>query len=344
MPPEVKSLTRQFMREPSHIQLNAGQQTNLDIEQRLVVVRGHEKESALVRILEVEEPEKAIVFCRTKRDVDDLQELLSSRGFSSKSIHGDMSQAIRNQAVQSLKDGRAKIIIATDVAARGIDIPNVSHVINYSVPENRERYVHRIGRTGRAGNRGIALTLATPGDLRGNDVFSSKHADEFVVGEVPTLATARQRQAEKLARDIGGMRVAQEWREVAEDLAAKYSAKELALRLVSALSKGRVLTGDDQIGMSSTEGKRMLGSNDRGGGGKFQFGGKQPGRPPAGKGRFGGGFKGSSNRGDRGERRPPRRDDRQGSTGGQRPWAASASRGGGRPRPKSERAYQPELM
>ncbi|NBU72883.1 MAG: DEAD/DEAH box helicase, partial [Bacteroidetes bacterium] len=86
--------------------------------------------------------------CRTKRDVDNLQSELSSRGVAAKSIHGDMSQAVRNQAVQALKDGRAKIIIATDVAARGLDIPNVTHVINFHVPENRERYVHRIGRTG----------------------------------------------------------------------------------------------------------------------------------------------------------------------------------------------------
>ena len=299
MPKEVKALTREFMKEPAHIQLNAGQQTNLDIEQRLIVVRGHERESALVRILEVEEPEKAMVFCRTKRDVDQLQELLTQRGVSAKSIHGDMSQAIRNQAVQSLKDGRAKIIIATDVAARGIDIPNVTHVINFSVPENRERYVHRIGRTGRAGKQGLAITLATPGDLRGGDVFTGKHADEFVLAEVPTRADVRARLAQRLALAVDGVRVREEWAVVASDLASRYSAEELAQRLVSILSNGRTINGEDRIGMNAEEGRRMLKNNDKGGGGgKFAFGGKRYGSQGGGYGRggrsFGGGGKGRS--------------------------------------------------
>jgi ATP-dependent RNA helicase DeaD len=288
MPKEVKALTREFMKEPAHIQLNAVQQTNLDIEQRLIVVRGHERESALVRILEVEEPEKAMVFCRTKRDVDQLQELLTQRGVSAKSIHGDMSQAIRNQAVQSLKDGRAKIIIATDVAARGIDIPNVTHVINFSVPENRERYVHRIGRTGRAGKQGLAITLATPGDLRGGDVFTGKHADEFVMAEVPTRAHVRARLAQRLSLAVDGVRVREEWAVVASDLASRYSAEELAQRLVSILSDGRTINGEDRIGMNVEEGRRMLKNNDKGGGGgKFAFGGKRYGSQGGG---YGGGY------------------------------------------------------
>jgi ATP-dependent RNA helicase DeaD len=335
MPPEVKALTREFMKEPTHIQLNAGQQTNLDIEQRLIVVRGHEKEAALVRILEVEEPEKGIIFCRTKRDVDELQEILSARGVASKSIHGDMSQAIRNQAVQSLKDGRAKVIIATDVAARGIDIPNVTHVINFSVPENRERYVHRIGRTGRAGKQGVAITFATPGDLRGGDVFTAKHAGEFVVSEVPSLATVKARRAEKLARDVDGVRLQLDLSSLASELAAKYTGEELALRLVSCLSIGRTVSGEDRIGMSEAEGKRMLGNNDRmgGGGGKFQFGGKRPGGFGGRKGKFGGGGfgKGGPRGFDRGERRPFRGEGKPDSFGSNRPWAAKGDGGQKKP-------------
>ena len=207
MPPEIKTLTKEFMRQPKHVQLNSGQQTNMDIEQRLIVIRGHERESALVRILEVEDPEKAIIFCRTKRDVDNLQSELSSRGVAAKSIHGDMSQAVRNQAVQALKDGRAKIIIATDVAARGLDIPNVTHVINFHVPENRERYVHRIGRTGRAGKRGVAITVATPSEIRGNDVFAKAHNAEFSVGEVPTKNDVRDCLEKQLSAKIDGLRL-----------------------------------------------------------------------------------------------------------------------------------------
>jgi ATP-dependent RNA helicase DeaD len=319
MPPEIKALTREFMRDPAHIQLNAGQQTNLDIEQRLVVIRSPERQSALVRILEVEDPEKGIVFCRTKRDVDEIQELLTQRGIASKSIHGDMSQAVRNQAVQSLKDGRARVIIATDVAARGIDIPNVTHVINYNVPENRERYVHRIGRTGRAGKTGIAITLATPGDVRSGDVFSGKHADEFTVSEVPRKSDVRARLAAKLCQAVEGVRLRPEWESLAADLVSKYSAEELAQRLVSILSSGRQVQGEDQIGITADEGTRLLkgGSRPRGpakpgaGKGSFMFGGKRP------QNRFGGGFRGG--RPDR--RRDDRRDDRGAARGGRSNWS-----------------------
>jgi ATP-dependent RNA helicase DeaD len=302
MPPEIKALTREFMRQPKHVQLNSGQQTNMDIEQRLIVIRGHERESALVRILEVEDPEKAIIFCRTKRDVDNLQSELTTRGVSAKSIHGDMSQAIRNQAVQALKDGRAKIIIATDVAARGLDIPNVTHVINFHVPENRERYVHRIGRTGRAGKRGVAITVATPSEIRGNDVFAKAHNAEFSVGEVPSKNDVRDSLEKQLSAKIEGLRLRNDMANFAATLAGKYSAEELAQRLVSVISAGRQVTGDDRIGVTADEARRLL------------SGGGPRGRSEASddRGRFGGGGGGRKggfrvNRGSRGFNDQPKR-------------------------------------
>ena len=307
MPNEVKSLAREFMKDPTHILLSTGQQANLDIEQRLIVVRNHERESALVRILEVEDPEKSIVFCRTKRDVDELQEMLTQRGVAAKSIHGDMSQAIRNQAVQSLKDGRSRIIIATDVAARGIDIPNVTHVINFNVPENRERYVHRIGRTGRAGKRGIAISLATPGDLRGSDIFCAKHADDFTMSEVPTRAAVRARLGARLAMAVDAVHIRDEWASVASELAERYSAEELAKRLVSIMSSGRTISGEDRIGLNAEEGRRMLkqGEGASGGPAKFGFRGGRPGGGFRG-GRPSGGFGGGSSGGFKGDSRGPR--------------------------------------
>lgn len=258
MPPEIKSLTREFMRDPRHIQLNAIQQTNTDIEQRLIVIRGHEREDALARVLEVEDPEKAIIFCRTKRDVDELHRVLSTRGLSVKAIHGDMSQVVRNLAVKALKDGQARIIIATDVAARGIDIPNVTHVINFNVPENRERYVHRIGRTGRAGRRGLAITMATPSEVRASDVFAGKHASAFVVTEVPSKSDVRASMEKQLELKVASLRVRSDLNVLASQLAEKYSAEELAQRLVSTLSSGRSVTGEDRLGVAAEEGRRIL--------------------------------------------------------------------------------------
>jgi ATP-dependent RNA helicase DeaD len=264
MPPEIKALTREFMRDPIHIQLNASQQTNVDIEQRLVVMRGHERESALVRILEVEAPEKAIIFCRTKRDVDELHSALTTRGVAVKAIHGDMSQAVRNQAVQSLKDGRARIIIATDVAARGIDIPNVTHVINFNVPENRERYIHRIGRTGRAGKRGLAITMATPSEVRGSDVFSGDRSDEFVVSEVPTRRDVKSSIEKELISKVETLRVRIDLADLANQLASKFTSEDLAQRLVSILAQGRQVSGDDRIGVGAEEARRLLKGQGRG--------------------------------------------------------------------------------
>jgi ATP-dependent RNA helicase DeaD len=264
MPPEIKALTREFMRDPIHIQLNASQQTNVDIEQRLVVMRGHERESALVRILEVEAPEKAIIFCRTKRDVDELHSALTTRGVAVKAIHGDMSQAVRNQAVQSLKDGRARIIIATDVAARGIDIPNVTHVINFNVPENRERYIHRIGRTGRAGKRGLAITMATPSEVRGSDVFSGDRSEEFVVSEVPTRRDVKFSIEKELISKVETLRVRIDLADLANQLASKFTSEDLAQRLVSILAQGRQVSGDDRIGVGAEEARRLLKGQGRG--------------------------------------------------------------------------------
>ncbi len=264
MPPEIKALTREFMRDPIHIQLNASQQTNVDIEQRLIVMRGHERESALVRILEVEAPEKAIIFCRTKRDVDELHSALTTRGVAVKAIHGDMSQAVRNQAVQSLKDGRARIIIATDVAARGIDIPNVTHVINFNVPENRERYIHRIGRTGRAGKRGLAITMATPTEVRGSDVFSGDRSEEFVVSEVPTRHDVKSSIEKELISKIETLRVRPDLVDLANQLASKFTTEDLAQRLVSILAQGRQVSGDDRIGVGAEEARRLLKGQGRG--------------------------------------------------------------------------------
>lgn len=295
MPPEIKALTREFMRQPHHVQLNSAQQTNLDIEQRLIVIRGHERESALVRILEVEDPEKAIIFCRTKRDVDTLQNELSARGVATKSIHGDMSQAIRNQAVQALKDGRAKIIIATDVAARGLDIPNVTHVINFHVPENRERYVHRIGRTGRAGKRGLAITVATPSEIRGTDVFAKTHMGEFSVGEVPTKNDVRCSLERQLAEKIDTLHIRNDMSSFTSKLVSKYTPEELAQRLVSLVSAGRQVLGEDRIGIAAEEARRILvGGGPRGGHDSRDAKGRFGHRKEFGGNRIGRSFKGDS--------------------------------------------------
>ena len=161
MPPAILKLTEQFQKEPQLIEINKGQVTIEDIEQSYISVPYQRKNDVLVALLDIHEPKRAIIFCNTKKMVDELMELLISRNISVQSIHSDIKQSQRTAVMQSFKQGRTSILIATDIAARGIDVSNVDFVINYDIPANTEFYIHRIGRTGRAGKSGRTITLCS---------------------------------------------------------------------------------------------------------------------------------------------------------------------------------------
>lgn len=295
MPPAIKALADEFMNAPKHIRLNSIQQTNVDIEQRLHVVRVDEKENALLRIIDVEDPAKAIIFCRTKRDVDEVTEKLMARGIPARAIHGDMAQPQRNQTVELLKRGQIRIVIATDVAARGIDIRGVTHVINYHVPDNRERYIHRIGRTGRAGETGIAITLATPGDLRSNDCFDKRHAGDFIVSAIPNKAAALSRRGRAMGETITNTDISGDWDDAVEELLKTVPTEKLVAQMFSLLMGKRKVLGEDRIGVSEEQAQKMLSRDSsrdsRGFGGRPPFGRKPPFRSgPRNGGGGGGGY------------------------------------------------------
>ena len=166
MPPRIADLAFRYMREPQRIFVRGKQMTVAEINQTSYEFPRGRKVEALARILEAENPTSAMIFCRTKQGVDELGEALMARGFPVETLHGDLSQAQRDRVMRRFRAGQAQILIATDVAARGLDIPEVSHVINYDVPESAETYVHRIGRTGRAGRGGEAITLVSPREFR----------------------------------------------------------------------------------------------------------------------------------------------------------------------------------
>ena len=166
MPPRIVDLANTYMNDPKRISVRGKQMTVAEINQSAYEFPRGRKLEALARILEAENPTSAMIFCRTKRAVDELGENLMSRGFAAETIHGDLSQAQRDRVMKRFRSGQAQILIATDVAARGLDIPDVSHVINYDAPDNAETYVHRIGRTGRAGRGGEAITLVSPREFR----------------------------------------------------------------------------------------------------------------------------------------------------------------------------------
>ncbi|GAA3550156.1 DEAD/DEAH box helicase [Nocardioides daeguensis] len=162
MPKQIKSLSAQYLKNPVEIAIERKTRTAENIKQRYLMVSYPQKVDALTRILEVENFEGAIVFVRTKNETETLAEKLRARGYSAAAINGDIVQAQRERTVNQLKDGKLDILVATDVAARGIDVPRISHVFNYDIPTDTEAYVHRIGRTGRAGRSGDAVSFITP--------------------------------------------------------------------------------------------------------------------------------------------------------------------------------------
>lgn len=166
MPQRIANLANTYMRDPKRISVRGKEMTVAEINQTSYEFPRGKKTEALARILEAENPTSAIIFCRTKRNVDELGDSLLKRGMPVETLHGDLSQAQRDRVMRRFRNGQAEILIATDVAARGLDVPEVSHVINYDVPESHETYVHRIGRTGRAGRAGEAITLVSPREFR----------------------------------------------------------------------------------------------------------------------------------------------------------------------------------
>ena len=167
MPPEIQKLTSRFLRDPVKIEVARQNSTAETIDQKLVKVSGkpEEKRAALRAIIRSEKDLKnAIIFCNRKRDVATLARSLQRHGFSASGLHGDMDQKSRMETLDAFKTDKLQLLIASDVAARGLDIPAVSHVFNFDVPTHAEDYVHRIGRTGRAGRSGTSITLASPSD------------------------------------------------------------------------------------------------------------------------------------------------------------------------------------
>jgi ATP-dependent RNA helicase DeaD len=162
MPPPIARLAERYMYDPSTIRIAPKQLTVDAIEQAFVEVPAREKKDRLVQVLKAEDPEQAIIFCRTKIGTARLDEQLRARGLNCKALHGDLSQGQRDGVMIAFKNHRLKLLVATDVAARGLDIEHVTHVINFDVPNSSEIYVHRIGRTGRVGRTGRAITFVTP--------------------------------------------------------------------------------------------------------------------------------------------------------------------------------------
>ena len=201
MPPRVAALTSRYLRNPVHVtvarELAVEGEAPRVRQVAYIVPRAH-KMAALGRILDVEEPTSVMVFCRTRNDVDSLAETLLNRGNRVAALHGGLSQDQRDRVMKAFRAGNTDILVATDVAARGLDIAHVSHVVNFDVPSAAESYVHRIGRTGRAGREGVAITLAEPREHRLLRGIEAQIRQRIQIATVPTVADLRASRLEGL--------------------------------------------------------------------------------------------------------------------------------------------------
>ncbi|MEE8581756.1 MAG: DEAD/DEAH box helicase [Myxococcota bacterium] len=206
IPEKVRSLSRFFLTDAHFVSLSEGQIAPQEIEHYFYVCTAQEKESVLARIIEYEDPESAIVFCNTKADVRYVTGYLQKRGFDADQISGDLTQAAREQAIGKIKNGSLRFLIATDVAARGIDISDLSHVISYAAPESPEVYVHRTGRTGRVGKSGVALSLISGLDIGNFRHLQNVNRIEITERPIPSeeemLGRIRERLAVKVEQEM----------------------------------------------------------------------------------------------------------------------------------------------
>ena len=202
MPPAIRKITSKYLHDPVEVTVEAKTATAENISQRFIQVAGPRKLDALTRVLEVEPFDAMIVFVRTKQATEEVAEKLRARGFSAAAINGDIPQAVRERTISSLKDGSLDILIATDVAARGLDVERISHVVNYDIPHDTESYVHRIGRTGRAGRSGSALLFVTPRERHLLKAIEKHTRSKVVEAELPTVDDVNEQRVAKFRDSI----------------------------------------------------------------------------------------------------------------------------------------------
>jgi ATP-dependent RNA helicase DeaD len=202
MPPAIKKITSKYLHDPVEVTVKAKTQTAENITQRYILVSYPRKMDALTRLLEVEQGDAMIVFVRTKQATEEVAEKLRARGFSAAAINGDIPQAVRERTINSLKDGSIDILVATDVAARGLDVERISHVVNFDIPHDPESYVHRIGRTGRAGRSGTALLFVTPRERHLLNSIERVTRQKLVESELPSVEDVNEKRVAKFRDSI----------------------------------------------------------------------------------------------------------------------------------------------
>ncbi|GAB4155595.1 MAG: DEAD/DEAH box helicase [Roseiflexaceae bacterium] len=279
MPGPIAALAQTYMRTAERISIGTRQMTVPQIRQVYYEVGPRDKFEVLARILDFETPPSTIIFCRTKSEVDALGERLTTRGYPAETLHGDLSQIQRDRVMGRFRTGQVELLVATDVAARGLDIDHVSHVVNYDIPIDPEVYVHRIGRTGRAGRTGSAITLVTPRERRLLQTIARATGSTIERLRLPTLADVVARRREAFKQTIRTTIAAGEldyYAALVTDLAGEFEPGDLAAAAFKLLIGQQPDVSDDPLAAREPElfddrrPRRFEDRGDRRGGGRFE--------------------------------------------------------------------------
>ncbi|HER0895880.1 TPA: DEAD/DEAH box helicase [Streptococcus pyogenes] len=318
MPAPIKQIGVKFMKDPEHVQIKNKELTNVNVDQYYVRVKEQEKFDTMTRLMDVNQPELSIVFGRTKRRVDEITRGLKLRGFRAEGIHGDLDQNKRLRVIRDFKNDQIDILVATDVAARGLDISGVTHVYNYDITQDPESYVHRIGRTGRAGKSGESITFVSPNEMGYLSMIENLTKKQMKPLRPATAEEAFQAKKKvalkKIERDFADETICSNFDKFKGDavqLAAEFTPEELALYILS-------LTVQDPDSLPEVEiaREKPLPFKYVGGGHGNKNGKGGRGRDNRNRGDRRGGYRGDRNRDERdGDRRRQKRDKRDGHDG-----------------------------
>lgn len=246
LPHSIRAIAEKYLRDPQHVKIAAKTQTVARIEQAHLLVHADQKIPAILRLLEVEDFDALIAFVRTKQATLDLASALEAKGYKAAALNGDIAQNQRERVIDSLKDGRLDIVVATDVAARGIDVPRITHVLNVDMPYDPESYVHRIGRTGRAGRDGRALLLVTPRERRMLQVIERVTGQKVAEVRLPTAQQVLDARVRRLTATLSPLATVAE--ETHGALLDKLTAdigctpRQLAVALLGKLTAGQSMS------------------------------------------------------------------------------------------------------
>ena len=301
MPSRIESIAKRHMNNPVRVRIKRDENeaaAGPQIRQTAHLVTRHNKSAALARVLDLEQPESAIVFCRTRHEVDQLTETLGNRGYRADALHGGMTQEQRDRVMGKLRSGSTRLLVATDVAARGLDVDHLTHVFNYGLPTVPEQYVHRIGRVGRAGRTGIAITIAEPREKRHIKAIQRLTKAPFSVEELPTVAALKEKRLKQteaaLAEELGKAdKDLAPFRAAVESLASQFEPGEIAaaaLKLAHESSGRPIDESEIAPAAAPRKGKRPPVSNGRPAGSSRPAGNGRPssnGRPTGKPGRKG---------------------------------------------------------